>query len=162
MLRHDSESSQPGLGRKIIRTWFQAIFHVQKMSFLVLQVVFIWKILPVGPTRPCNLCFFQKRSNPKKQYMTLGPEFHWRSWSAINILKIGRSKMLRHDSESSRPALGRKIIRMWFQVIFDFQKCSSWFCRLFFQKLPPEGQLNQETCVFFQKLPLGGLPKPWN
>ena len=35
---------------------------------------------------PC----YELRLNPKKQYMTLGPKFYWRSWSAINILKIGR------------------------------------------------------------------------
>ena len=55
MLRHDSESSRPGLGRKIIRTWFQAIFDFQKILFLVLQFVFS-KIATGGPTKPWNLC----------------------------------------------------------------------------------------------------------
>ena len=39
MLRYDAENSRPGLGRKIIRTWFQTIFDLKKMVFLVLQVV---------------------------------------------------------------------------------------------------------------------------
>ena len=60
--------------------------------------------------------------------------------------------MLRHDSESSRPGLGRKIIRTSFQAIFDFQKMSFLVLQVAFffkKKLPPESQLNHETYVFF-------------
>ena len=59
--------------------------------------------------------------------------------------------MLRYDSWSSRRLLYGCTIKTWFKAILEIQNFSSWFCRLlfffFFQKLPPEGQLNHETYV---------------
>ena len=55
-------------------------------------------------------------------------------------IKIGRWKMLRHDSESSRRLLYSGIVKTWFKAILGNQKIPSWFCRLlFFSKIAAGG-----------------------
>ena len=56
--------------------------------------------------------------------------------------------MLRHESESSRPGLGRKKSECDFKPFSIFKHFLLGFAGCsFFEKLPPEGQLNHETYV---------------
>ena len=60
MLRHDSWSWECLLYSCAIKTWYKAILENQKLSSWFCRLLFFSKIAPGGPTKPWNLCFFQK------------------------------------------------------------------------------------------------------